>query len=525
MKKLAVIGAGAWGKNLVRTFYELKSLGVICDVNPQLLSSYQKQYPDVKTSTHDKDVLKDKSIDAVVIAAPAALHFTLAREAILAGKDVFVEKPLALHVKEGEELVTLADRYKKILMVGHILHYHNAILKLKALIDSGELGDIRYVYSNRLNIGKIRSEENILWSFAPHDISVILMLLGEKPVSLSTTGESYLQKGIVDLTMTTMNFANGVKAHIFVSWLHPFKEQKLIVVGSKKMAVFDDVSAQKLFLYPHTVTWVDKIPVAERAEAEVVDFDREEPLLCECRHFLECLVSRKQPRTDGREGLNVLEILNDSEESLKRGRAIALKTEKKDHLQKYFVHESSCIDEQVTIGEGTQIWHYSHVLKNSTIGKNCKIGQNVMIGPDAEIGNNCKIQNNVSVYQGVTLEEGVFCGPSMVFTNVMNPRSEIPRMSELKKTLVKKGATIGANATILCGITIGRSAFIGAGAVVTKDVSDYALIYGNPGALKGWMCECGVKLKVKGAKKITCESCGKHFILKKKKLESLASNH
>ncbi|MBD3426576.1 MAG: N-acetyltransferase [Candidatus Omnitrophica bacterium] len=173
----------------------------------------------------------------------------------------------------------------------------------------------------------------------------------------------------------------------------------------------------------------------------------------------------------------------------------------------YTVHESSFVDPGVTIGDGTKIWHFCHVIKGSRIGKNCRIGQNVVIGPDAVLGNNCKIQNNVSVYAGVTLEDDVFCGPSMVFTNVFNPRSAIPRMKEIKKTLVKKGATIGANATVVCGNTIGRSAFVAAGAVVTKDVPDNALVMGNPARQTGWMCDCGVKLDFETDSAL-CTGCG-----------------
>jgi len=173
----------------------------------------------------------------------------------------------------------------------------------------------------------------------------------------------------------------------------------------------------------------------------------------------------------------------------------------------YFIHESSYIDDEVEIGEGTKIWHFSHILSNSKIGQNCTIGQNVVIGPDVEIGNNCKIQNNVSVYKGVTLEEGVFCGPSMVFTNIHNPRAEIRKMDQVRPTLVKKGATIGANATIICGTTLGRYSFIGAGAVVTKSVPDYALVIGNPARQIGWACECGELLK----DMLECPSCRKKY--------------
>ena len=257
-----------------------------------------------------------KISNAIVLATPAETHFVLAHKALSAGKHVFVEKPLALTEKEGQLLVKLAEQNELILMVGHILHYHPALIKLKALINSGELGKIQYLYSNRLNIGKIRNEENILWSFAPHDISVILMLLGEMPESVYATGGSYLQRKIPDTTLTTMDFPSGVKAHIFVSWLHPFKEQKLVVVGDKKMAVFDDMSEDKLLLYQHRINWLDRIPVASKEEAEVVPVLMEEPLKAECRHFLECIENKQQPRTDGQEGLRVLKVLQASQASL-----------------------------------------------------------------------------------------------------------------------------------------------------------------------------------------------------------------
>ncbi len=181
----------------------------------------------------------------------------------------------------------------------------------------------------------------------------------------------------------------------------------------------------------------------------------------------------------------------------------------------YFVHESSYVDEPSEIGEGTKIWHFSHVMKNSRIGKRCNIGQNVVISPDVRIGDNVKIQNNVSVYTGVELEDDVFCGPSMVFTNVVNPRSHVSRKDEYRKTLVKRGASIGANATVVCGHTIGRYAFIGAGAVVTKDVPDYALVVGNPGRVAGWMCQCGIKLDLSSnaekSEEAVCNACGKKY--------------
>ena len=506
---IAVIGSGYWGKNLVRNFAELGALAMICDTNPETRDALAAQYPGCRAVADFADVLRDDSIDAVSIATPAETHGTLVRQALLAGKDVLVEKPLCLVEEEARSLVALAKQQGRLLMVGHLLWYHPAILKLKELIDSGDLGRIQYVYSNRLNLGKIRREENILWSFAPHDVSVILGLLGEMPDAVSAQGGNYLHQQIADTTVTMLSFPSGVKSHIFVSWLHPFKEQKLIVVGDRKMAVFDDMEKKdKLLLYPHSIHWKGQVPVANRADAQPVELEKSEPLRDECAHFLECMRTRRRPRTDGEEGMRVLSVLQRCQEALER-KPVAPARTPTPPKRSWFVHESAFIDEGVEIGEGTSIWHVSHVLKGSKIGRACKIGQNVVIGPNAVVGNGVKLQNNVSVYEGVTLEDHVFCGPSMVFTNVFNPRSEIPRMSELKPTLVKRGATLGANCTIVCGTTIGRYAFVGAGSVVTKDIPDYACVMGSPARISGWMCECGAKLTWRGEES-RC-ACGVKF--------------
>ncbi len=399
-------------------------------------------------------------------------------------------------------------------MVGHLLWYHPAVLRLKRLIDEGELGRIQYIYSNRLNLGKIRAEENILWSFAPHDVSVILGLVGEMPSKVQAQGGNYLNDRVADVTVSLLSFPSGVKAHVFVSWLHPFKEQKLVVVGDRKMAVFNDVEKEdKLLLYPHSIHWKKQLAVPTRAEAQPVAFEPGEPLHAECVHFLDCIRTRETPRTDAREGLRVLKVLQACQEALE-DRPAPARPGAGARVSKppYFVHESAFIDEGVEIGEGTSIWHVSHVLKKSRIGRDCRIGQNVVIGPNATVGNGVKIQNNVSVYEGVTLEDGVFCGPSMVFTNVFNPRSEIRRMHELRATLVRRGASLGANCTIVCGVTIGRYAFVGAGAVVLKDVPDHALVVGNPGRVVGWMCVCGNRIEFAGdGGRGSCVDCRRNY--------------
>lgn len=314
---LTVIGVGYWGKNLVRNYAELGVLHSICDSNQELLKQCQAEHNVSRAFTDYREALKDESIKAVAIAAPAVVHYEIVKAALLAGKDVFVEKPLALTVVDAEELIALAASKGRILMVDHILQFHPAIIKLKELIDSGVLGKLQYIYSNRLNIGKLRSEENILWSFAPHDISVILSLVEEMPKSVNAFGQDYLQENVYDTTMTMMTFSDRLRAHIFVSWLHPFKEQKLVVVGDTKMAVFNDVEENnKLILYSHKVQWVHRVPVASKGEFEAVPIEKKEPLKEACLHFLGCVASRMQPRTDGKEALAVLKVLHQAQEEL-----------------------------------------------------------------------------------------------------------------------------------------------------------------------------------------------------------------
>ena len=221
----------------------------------------------------------------------------------------------------------VADQTGRILMVGHLLEYHPVVLKLGELIDSGELGKINYIYSNRLNFGKVRTEENALWSFAPHDVAVILRLMVQSPIEVSATGGSYLTEGLADVTVSNLRFSDQVRAHIFVSWLHPFKEQRLVVVGDKKMAIFNDVAPfeEKLLLYPQTVEFEDEIPVLKKEDAQFVEHSDTEPLREECRHFLDCVVTRQPPLTDARSGIEVLRVLNACQSSIQQnGTPVAL---------------------------------------------------------------------------------------------------------------------------------------------------------------------------------------------------------
>lgn len=312
--KLALIGCGYWGKNLVRNFYQLGALCMVCDESSGCRLTASSLAPECEIVSSTDDVFTS-SVDAVVIATPAVTHFALVRDALECGKDVFVEKPLALTCQEGAELVRLARVNRRILMVGHVLEYHPGILELRRLMDSGELGKVLYIYSNRVSLGKIRREENILWSFAPHDIAVILRLTGQFPIQVVACGGTYLSPNVADATVTNLLFDNGVRAHIFVSWLHPFKEQRLVVVGSKKMASFDDVS-KKLILYNQHVDWSDGVPTPVTHAGEQIPFSTDEPLRNECVAFLAAIKSRRNPLTDGTSALAVLKVLEAAQRSL-----------------------------------------------------------------------------------------------------------------------------------------------------------------------------------------------------------------
>jgi predicted dehydrogenase len=327
MNKIAVIGCGYWGKNLVRNFNQLGVLHTVCDLTPQGRAAAAAIAPAARIVASIEEVAADPAIAGVVVATPAETHHAVVQQVLQAGKDVFVEKPLALTYEQGAHLVRLAQEGRRILMVGHVLEYHPAVVRLRELIEAGELGKLQYIYSNRVNLGKIRTEENILWSFAPHDIAVILRLMGALPFQVIACGGSYIQPNIADVTITNLLFDNGVRAHIYVSWLHPFKEQRLVVIGSHKMASFDDV-AKQLVLYDQRVDLKQGEPIPVKGEGELVNFAADEPLRLECQAFLQAIATRQPPITDGESGLRVLKVLQAAQRSLvMNGEPVALPIE------------------------------------------------------------------------------------------------------------------------------------------------------------------------------------------------------
>ena len=307
--KVAVFGTGHWGKNLARNFAELGALSAIVDPDPERAGTHAQMHG-VPALTAGEALASD--VDGIVVAAPAEYHAQIALDAIAAGKHIYVEKPLALTVADGEAMRDAAAKADRILMVGHLLQYHPVFARLREMVQAGDLGELRYAYSHRLSTGKFRVEEDAFWSLAPHDVSMLLALFGEAPSDVRLSGLDFVTDGIADEARLDMVFPGGGRAHVFASWLHPFKEQRLVVVGSDAMAVFDDVKPwdEKLAVYRHVIDTSGAVPVPHKAEPEFIVVPQGEPLKSECQHFLDCIREGKTPLTDAEEALRVLRVLD-----------------------------------------------------------------------------------------------------------------------------------------------------------------------------------------------------------------------
>jgi predicted dehydrogenase len=327
---IAVVGTGDWGANLVRNFASMKGarLVALCDSDAERLAASVARYPDARSVAHVDQLAELRDVQGVVVSASAPNHYPLARRLLEAGKDVYVEKPLTLEVGHAEELVRLARQRNAILMVGHLLLYHPAVRYLKGMVERGDLGDLYYVYSQRVNLGKVRKDENALWSFAPHDLSVVLHLLGSEPIDVVARGSAFLQKSVEDVVFVDLRFPGGKMAHVHVSWLDPHKLRKFTVVGSRKMVVFDDMEAsEKIRIYDkgvdrqgEVVSYGDALTVRS-GDILIPKISLQEPLKLECQHFLDCIRDRKQPLTDGEDGLRVVKVLAAAQASLEAGGA------------------------------------------------------------------------------------------------------------------------------------------------------------------------------------------------------------
>lgn len=470
--------------------------------NPAQHADLQAAYPGPRWTARLEEVWEDPEIEAVVIATPAATHPTLTEAALQAGKAVFCEKPLAFSAAQLRHLIALAAEKNLLLMGGHVLHYHPAVETMQKLLQEGRLGKLLYLSSERASPGRFPLSEDALWGLAIHDVALVLDIVGRPPEKSHIHGQAALDPHLAETIWIHLTFAGGIQVQIHASWLTPERRRRLTVVGTEGMLVFSEEGpTPTLHWYPHQVRWKEgQHPHLALGEPTLVPLPPVEPLAAEIDHFLHCLRTGEPPRTRAEALLPATELMEKLHRQL---------FPEAESPRPYFVHPTALIDEEVEIGEGTRIWHFSHILRGSRIGKNCVLGQNVVVGPFVRVGNHCKIQNNVSLYYGVELEDGVLCGPSCVFTNDKYPRAFIERRNEFLQTRVRQGATIGANATIMCGVTIGRFAMVGAGAVVTQDVPDHALVLGNPARQVGWVCECGETLTAKEPDNLYfCDRCG-----------------
>ncbi len=504
MVNIAVIGCGYWGPNLIRNVNSLAdaTLHTICDLDEQRLARQKVLYPSVNTTTDMGSILRDPGIQAVIVATPMSTHYRLAKTLLEAGKHVFVEKPLAGSVKEAKELIEIARRKNLRLMVGHTFEYSPPVNKVKEILDSGEIGDVYYFDSYRVNLGLFQPDLSVVWDLAPHDVSIINYFVGgRRPVSVNANGQSYTEGHVQDVANITIKFENNIMAHIVVSWLAPSKFRRTTIVGTKKMVVYDDMEPEeKVKIYDKGVEFSHE----EIAQSQVIyrtgdvhapRIKSVEPLREEMAHFVDCIRTGATPRSDGESGLRVVRILEAAQRSInENGREVRIsEVDEMDGKEASAMHKGRMLrmeDTQMINGVdfGENVRKYNFVnLYGCKIGANTKIGSFCEIRKTVRVGKNCKIQAFVFIPEGVTIEDNVFIGPHVCFINDKIPRATDRDGNlldesgwECVQTTVKKGASIGANATILCGVTIGENSIVGAGSVVTKDVPKDVIVAGNP---------------------------------------------
>ncbi len=508
--RVCVVGAGRWGRGHVQALQELGYLEGIVEPDAVTRAELTRLHPSVQLfATLDDALVED--FDGFTVATPAETHYNIGRRLLSRKKHVLIETPLALTSEEALHLKTLAEQHHVHLMAGHTLLFHPAIQRITTLIDKGTIGPLQYMHSHRIAPEAQRPGKHGLWGFSPNDLAVFQFLIGRYPSTVMGHGGAPGRPGEYNTTVTMLTYPNGVMAHSFVSWLHPVRSHRLVVVGVKGMLLYDEaVTGGKVFFYEKSLNWISGEPIPEEEPTAVFPCADTPSLVAELQYFVEHFDARTSPSVNNpQSAVDVLEIIESAARCETKNSAYNGKQRQETTYQ---AQTTSIVEPGASIGEHTQIGHFSHIQAHAQIGAKCTLGQNVHIGEHVQIGNHVKIQDNVTLFEGVELEDYVYCGPSMVFTNVIRPRSKHPRRGRgmYEKTLVRTGASISANATILCGITIGRYAMVGVGAVVTTDVSDYALMMGAPAQRVGWVCECGEVLADSDDKAV-CRQCGLHY--------------
>lgn len=500
---IGVIGCGYWGPNLIRNLKETSeaNLDLICDIDGSKLIAMKKKYPSIRITQDYKQLLNDPSMDAVVIALPVSKHYEIAKEALLKNKHVLVEKPLTASVKEAEDLVRIAKEKNLILMVDHTFEYSPAITKVKQIIESRELGDIYYIKTEWLNLGLLQPNVNVVWDLATHIISIIHYITGLNPISVNATAKGCIRKEIQEISQAHIKYSNNLSAYLTVSWLEPKKTRQMTIVGSKKMLIYDLTNEEEpVKIYDKGINVIQEATDIRPSKMEYRFGDiysphikNTEPLNVMCSHFIECIKNKTKPLSDGESGLKVVKVLEAMEKSInENGREIVLNQDSTDFKKNFmnFQPKKENYSEStngVKMAENVKIFQPNLTnLYGCEIGENTKVGAFVEIQKNAKIGKNCKISSHSFVCEGVKIEDNVFIGHGVIFINDKYPQSTTNGKLQTEQdwkvipTLVKKGASIGSNATILCGVTIGENSIVGAGSVVTKDVLPNTVVAGNP---------------------------------------------
>lgn len=487
---VGVVGCGYWGPNLARSFDNLSNttLNAICDQSPARIAQMRALYENATFYDDYQHMLNHPSLDAVVIATPLRSHHRLAKSALLAGKHVLIEKPMARTTRECEELIHLAEQQDVVLMVGHTYLYSAAVSKVLEIIRSGDIGDIRYINCQRLNLGLFQHDINVAWDLAPHDLSIIHQVMRDLPSSVNCQGNSHLREGIQDVINMSLMFDGNRFATIQNSWLEPKKVRQMTFVGSRKMILYDDLQPlEKIRIYdvrvdppPHYHNFSEFQYSYHYGDCHIPRINQWEPLVKMSQHFADCITKHEQPLSCGSNGRDLVRILEASDRSLALGgSSITL-----DHSATGL--PLAGIGSDVRIGKGVKLHGFTN-LYGCVIGDHTRIGCFVEIQRGARIGARCKISSHSFICEGVTLEDEVFIGHGVMFTNDKNPRAttalgipQSPGEWTCQPTVVRRGASIGSGATILSGIVIGENAMIGAGSVVTRDVLPNTTVAGNP---------------------------------------------
>jgi UDP-2-acetamido-3-amino-2,3-dideoxy-glucuronate N-acetyltransferase len=451
----ALIGCGYWGIKIMRTLKH--QIGTVCENRPDIIDLIKEEFRGVSIEPDWQKLLKNDGIKNVMIALPAELHFKFAKDALLANKNVFVEKPLSIHLSEVEELVKLAEQKGLILMMGHLLHYHPHLNQIKKMVKSGEIGRVLQIRARRMSYGIFRKYDNVLWTVGIHDLSWILSLIDLQSITHSTLkGSNLTNHSNLDMADVTLTTNDGIDVSVSCNWISPHKEQSLVIYGTEGVIYADDVKKEFFSMdYQGNKTSI------EPGEQYL-------PLAIECHHFVTCCQTNQEPDTSARRVYPVYQLLD------------RLERQWQGESANHFAHPTATIDAGVKIGQGSKIWHHCHLSNDSSIGRDCSLGQNVYLGDQVVLGDRCRLQNNANVYSGTIAGSDVFFGPNCVITNDKHPRIGFSLNGEYVRTTIEDHVSIGAGAIIIAGVKLGRGAMIGAGAVVTRDVEPYTLVVGNP---------------------------------------------